>query len=336
MTPLIEKKILINSTTFGRIDLVRTSVLLARGQTQVVSIKTDVVTETLPLLLLIRFNIEISMALREFIEKLEETLKRDSIESNISIERISRQNLLFHQDFVFNPRYAHLVNKSIEIDFLDPDIIDKTYQQLNGNPIFQDILLLWENYQTGKALRSSIIEHMLGGYTLKPMSKIYELWLLKKLDTIIKQKYGEPNITVHPKGSMTFKYKTNNQEIILNYNVTIPRAWKRFKPTSFTMRPDFVIAIKKGREILPVFFGDAKYKEKASNSDKQQMMAYLLATGWGESISKMFGAILFIGTQGSQASLKMTRTKPTVEIVSINIRPDSDQSGLDSLIMSVI
>jgi hypothetical protein len=50
----------------------------------------------------------------------------------------------------------------------------------------------------------------------------------------------------------------------------------------------------------------------------------------------MFGAILFIGTQKTRATLKMTRTKPSAEIASINIRPGSDQGELDSLILSVI
>jgi len=56
----------------------------------------------------------------------------------------------------------------------------------------------------------------------------------------------------------------------------------------------------------------------------------------GESISKMFGAILFIGTQESPVISQLTRTKPTAEISLINVRPDSDLSELISIIASVV
>lgn len=335
LTPLIENPIVTGQTVFGRIDLVRTSRLLTQGQTQIVSIKTKVITETLPLLLLLRFNIEVSKALQDFINKIRDP-KSDENEVRISIERIARKNLLYHMDFVFNPRFNQLINRALDTDFFDPDILDQTSRQSKGNPVFQDVILLWEGYSSGKVLLSSLFDTLLGGYALKPMSKIYELWLLKTLDSIIKIKYGTPVVKIHPKGSMTFKYLRNGKNIILNYNISIPRKWKRFEPKSVSMRPDFVIAIKQGRETVPVLIADAKYKETPKNSDKQQMMAYILATGWGGSVVYMVGSILYIGTKEVRATTRLVRKEPNAEIKLINVRPNSSLDELESLVYSVI
>ena len=66
------------------------------------------------------------------------------------------------------------------------------------------------------------------------------------------------------------------------------------------------------------------------------MMAYLLAIGWGKSILKMVGSVLYIGTKETRISMKLIRKEPTAEIQLINVRPDSDVNELESLIYSII
>jgi len=332
LTPIIQNKTITAPISHGRMNLVKTSRQLSQGSTEIVSIKTKVIIETLPLLLLLRFNLEISYELMRFINEIKLNNNEDN-DIQISLERIARQNVLFHQDLLFNPRFRYMIEYALDIDYYKPEILDETYRQSHGNAVFHDLIYLWEAYISGKTLQTSLLDEPDGDYTLKPMSKIYELWLLKIIDTILQEEFCRIDISCSPIGSMTLQYSNGNRHLILNYNQNIPRKWKQFRPRYFSMRPDFVLAEKIGRKKIPVLIADAKYKQSPTSSDKQQMLAYMLATGWNDSFPTMKSALLSIGRNDlKKVKKEYKRESPNAELYELIIRPEIDLSYLRNLI----
>ena len=158
------------------------------------------------------------------------------------------------------------------------------------------------------------------------------------IDDIFRSMFGKPEIFPHLRNSMTFKYRNDDIEIILNYNVNIPRNLKKFKPFPYSLRPDFVISRRsRYRRNKIVFIADAKYKEATDSSDIQQMLAYILTSGWLDVSDRVQGSILFIGSRNRViATREFSRRNPTAKLNLINIRPSSTYDELTRIIKSLI
>jgi len=333
LSPIIKKHVIKDAVPHGRLDLARTTRNLIQGSTQLVSLKTRAIKDTLPILLLIRFNLELTKHIQEFLSTFN---PEDPVKT--ALERLAIRNLQFHHDILFNPRFAHLIDVSLETDLYDPEVLEETYRQSNGNPIYHDMVYLWEGYISGRSLYVSLLEDQYGGYTLKPMSKIYELWLLRQITRILDQKLGEPEVLIHPKCSMTFKYREPKTQYILTYNVTIPEKWKKFKELPVKMRPDYLLVKKVGGKCVPVLIADAKYKASHGGGDIQQMLAYMLALGWGGETREIVGSILYIGSLAGKGKTReeVSRTRPDATINLVKINPGSTNTCLEQIITKAL
>lgn len=341
LPPIIENEVRISPIALGPLDFCRTTQHLSQGETLLVTRKTRLKLECLPLLLLVRFHYEMISALtrfHEFLDKLmmdEENWKSVSI----SVARMTDRNLSYHSSFLLGQQFTYLVDEALETDFKDPEVLDETLRQSSGSPSLQDITYLWEAYVGRRSLLPLIKEILWGGYTLKPTSKLYELWVLSQLTSQLSEvaEIRSPPIFGR-RGSAAFQYEKDGVLIELLYNSTGLSHLLKFKDFFWKLRPDYIITIEKGDRMKQVvLIADAKYKPKPDTSDVENMLAYLLTYGWSEEKGKVQGLLVYTGEKQSTRSIKTTlRSSPNAQLSCLCIRPDeqlpSRQRSLSTLI----
>jgi hypothetical protein len=230
------------------------------------------------------------------------------------------KNLSYHQSFLLNLRNRRLIQRAFEIDFYDPAVLSETIRQSNGNSNYHDLVLLWEGYSSNRSLEASLEENFRGGYSLKPISKIYELWVLNKICQVLSDHFGEP-IREYKKEGIIFHFKGHTHNVGLYYTYNINK-FTKFDKIPSELSPDYLIRYSNEREenILTL---DAKYKPNVSSQDIQQIMAYMLVTGWGAEKDEMYGALLYVGSRTKNNSIQTySRKVPSAQLFKICIRPD--------------
>ena len=328
LSPIIEKVTKISPTVHGRINIPRTVRHLIQSQALVVSIKTKLQTDTLPILLLIRFNYEISRGIRGYLARLDNLVNVSEYQVRTSFEDTLRRNMSYHQGFLLNPRNRRLIQRSFEPDFHDPEVLNETINQSIGNSIFNDLVLLWEGYSSNRSLSVSLENFFRGDNNLKPISKIYELWVLKKIIEILSAFYSKPQLQVRDEGIIfIFKKEDYKIEVFYTYNIN---EFNMFDKPPSELKPDYLIKYSNEKEKI-VLVLDAKYKPRVKSSDVQQLITYMLVTGWKDMFDKMYGALLYVGSgEVKPDTQKYVRETPDAEIFKICIRPNFE-AGLDAL-----
>jgi hypothetical protein len=320
LSPIIEQVTKISPAVHGRINVPKTTRNIIQSQTLIVSRKTKLRTDTLPVLLLIRFNFEISRAIQAYLEGLNQKEGVSSYQVYTSFENILMKNLSYHQSFLLNLRNRRLIQRAFELDFYDPAVLSETIRQSNGNSNYHDLVLLWEGYSSNRSLEASLEENFRGGYSLKPISKIYELWVLNKICQVLSDHFGEP-IREYKKEGIIFHFKGYMHSIELYYTYNINK-FTKFDKIPSELSPDYLIRYsnEKEKNILTL---DAKYKPNVSSQDVQQIMAYMLVTGWGAEKDQMYGALLYVGSRTENNSIQTySRKVPSAQFFKICIRPD--------------
>ena len=293
--PVIEEEVKISPFIFGSLDVPQTSRHLSQGETLLVSRKIKLKAESLLLLLLIRFHCEMIPALNGFLAEIDGQIGAERKgEICLSMERLAKTNVSYHKGLLMRRQFSPLLGEALETEFEDPEVLEKPLRQASGNPSLKDIVFLWEAYKGGRSLLPMIKELLLGGYTLKPLSKLYELWVLSILTSQLSSITEE---TFPPrlggKGSMTFKFKNIDILIELFYNQPSLRNLQKFNNFPWRLRPDYVITIKKGTEPRKiVLITDAKYKETVDSSDVERMLAYLLTYCWSKRDVRAQGVLV--------------------------------------------
>jgi hypothetical protein len=252
----------------------------------------------------------------------------DRVKISFALLREIRKNRAYHVEFISNPLYAHLLEKSLETDFDDPLILEKVRKEASTRKSLNDILHLWDAFKAKKVPRPQINDILRGGYSFKPASKLYELWTLKMLldalSKITKQKWSAS----FKNGKAFFSFRDGHSVINLIYNSTNRKHHKFSK--RFVLRPDFVVTLKRSTthslNEKVVLIADAKYKTGPKKSDLERMLAYLLTYCWKKPDEDATGLMLYIGTNDTvhEISGPYERVGPHAKLYSLCLRPNAE------------
>ncbi|MEM2240433.1 MAG: hypothetical protein QXL27_09080 [Candidatus Bathyarchaeia archaeon] len=236
----------------------KTIVLKAKGSEFLASKRTEFSLRTLINMLLTRFHAELLSDMNAFLSK-------------VTIEEIQdlsewKAYRSYHMRFITSDPWVDFITESLDIDFRSGEVLEKIRSLSKGEAA--EIVDLWEAYITDRSFFTEYGKRF--DTALKPLSKVYELWCLKKLCEILK---------IDPKQikSLPCKIPFNllGEESILYYNVS-----KELRKHSGIMveigvepgRPDF--AIESNGKITCIM--DAKCKIRLSTEDVQRLLSYIL------------------------------------------------------------
>ncbi|KXB01428.1 hypothetical protein AKJ43_03390 [candidate division MSBL1 archaeon SCGC-AAA261D19] len=274
-----------------------------RDPTKIASQHAEVSFRSLSNFLLSRFHAEVTSGL-ERISEASEFLKNEL-----------RPQLSYHYDFLGSEVPSNLLHKSLEMDFLNPETLDRARRE--SSPQMQEIVDLWEAFKGKMALELDIREKL--DVAIKPMSKVYELWCLKKMCDFLSEVFEkEPE----PPTSFPWKFDYGRGKN-LYYNKRV-HARSRFIKSGFGKypgRPD--LAIEVSDKIIWV--GDAKYKPR-ENIGKEEYMRFLsYLVDYMPASKKSPGFIFHIpSSRGEPASIKIPEiVEPDYQISRVPLTPSN-------------
>ena len=191
----------------------------------------------------------------------------------------------YHLDFISSEIPAELLVKSLETEFTSPHVIEKTRGESYGER--ENIVDLWEAFLYKNTSLTEISKFF--DSALKPMSKIYELWCLKKLLDLFNIGL-EDTRPLFENDRCIEGIVFSGQKLKLCYNKALDTYSHIIKKQLEINpgKPDFTLISKDN--ILYIL--DAKYKKKIDLGDIQRFMSYLLDYMYPQ---KMRGAILYLG-----------------------------------------
>lgn len=241
----------------GPIDFQKTIEQRSQGN-QDIAYRTTNFSLNHPLnLLLIRFHTELISML--------ETLQT---KSTMMSSKIS-QHREYHTNIRESTFARNLVKQSMGIDPTDGEFLDQARAESRSN--VGKIVDLWESYLQHKALSVDFDQQLNVG--IKPISKIYELWILGELLELIKDILDVDFIVEKSPDLHTIEV---TDDVTIYYNTPLNQH-SRFLDGglgSHPGRPDF--AIEKQGSI--VWIGDAKYSpERNIGLDSyQRLLTYMV------------------------------------------------------------
>lgn len=326
ISPLVEERTILSPSVMGSINVPQTSRYLLQGKTIIANRMVKLNFISLSILLLIRFNYEMISSLEHFLFKLENWVGNDRDPGvPLTLEQIARTNLSFHSNVLNQRRFRFLFDRALDINFEDSTIIDQTIQQASSNESLKDLVYLWEVFKGSRPLLPQLNQILLGGFTLKPMSKLFELWTLKKLTSILsKLTNSRYSRKVGIRGSITFVFEDSKPKVRLFFNPRHIISLLKFNNVRWRLRPDFIISIGDSTSNPEqVLIADAKYKLNPESSDEQKMLEYLLAFGLNKKRESLNGIFIHVGEYSKdniQISEK-SRKYPDVKLTYLSIRP---------------
>ena len=320
LNPIVERPRLVSKKIMGRIMVDQT--IQHIHQLNFVSNRAKINPITLPRLLIARFSILMINELNEIKKNFPDDVKPN----DIKLGRKINKNIANHKLHLsmLESQIPNIVELSLDTNFFDQLVLDKTEQQAKGGSSILDLIYLWKIYIAGRSLSPNLKKSLDGGLTLLPMSKLYELLVLVTILEFMKKKFGSYSLQKKDKGEtgQTFKFR---KKVKLHYN----------KPSNFSpwdgggfgsLRPDFMLEYDD--RILAIF--DAKYKQKndVDAKDYQKMLEYILRfcgtsynkveqSGSDTNIvfSKLVGLFFYIGNKSDEESLnKIQRKSPEASI----------------------
>lgn len=235
----------------GRILWGKTAYIQQRDPYLMAMRQTRFTFDTLPNLLLTQFHARISRGLQEVTKVNKEVDK----------------NRRYHLEFIGSGLPADLLDESLETDFSQQDIIERS-RKLSSTPM-HDVIDLWESFLSRRAHLLNISERIFDG-AIKPMSKIYELWCLKILYEALEELTG-----ITPDPPKDFPCEFNFEDLQLYYNKPVYELSGIMNQLGKEPGvPDFLLSFKNGFGII----ADAKYREKHNieKIDYQRFLSYLL------------------------------------------------------------
>lgn len=242
----------------GRPLMAPTARKRAQGSTEVVSQRVDFTVDTLPNLLLVRFHAELAGRLSDLGE-LEDAL------GETLADRIN-----YHREFIETGLPENLFEQAMEVDFQSPDVLAET-RQLAGDQM-QDVVDLWEAYLEDVAMQTDIAEGF--DTTLKPMSTLYELWVLRQLLDSLEAIHGQ---TVESVGDGLRLFRVG--DLRLRYDTSIKRHSRYLSEFGGSPgKPDFALERRVDGEWECLWIGDAKYKRTfgIDGDDAERFLRYLV------------------------------------------------------------
>lgn len=240
-------------TMQGRLLVEETISEWGSGNKELVTEKTEFSVETLPNLLIVRFHLALANALDDL------AVLNTSIRSQIDEHRH------YHLQFIEDGLPGDLLDQAIATDFADPTVLSKTREAATGT--LAELVDLWEAYQSHTTLSVSFEEQLSIG--IKPVSKLYEVWVLQILlgeiasildkapripdDNLNKFEFT-PGVTLHYDRSLT-EYSHHLDDLVENPG-----------------RPDYALTV----DDAVTWIGDAKFRplRNIELADYQRLFGY--------------------------------------------------------------
>lgn len=241
------------STMQGRLLVDQTISEWGSGNKELVTEKTEFSLETLPNLLIVRFHLALANALDDL------TVLNTPIRSQIDEHRH------YHLQFIEDGLPGDLLDQAIATDFADPTVLSKTREASTG--ALAELVDLWEAYQSHTTLSVSFEEQLSIG--IKPVSKLYEVWVLQILlgeiasilakapripDDNLNRFEFSPGVTLHYDRSLT-EYSHHLDDLVENPG-----------------RPDYALTV----DDAVTWIGDAKFRplRNIELADYQRLFGY--------------------------------------------------------------
>ncbi|MUV56072.1 hypothetical protein [Halogeometricum sp. CBA1124] len=246
----------------GRLLVEQTVSEWGSGNKELVTERTEFSVETLPNLLIIRFHLALANALDELAIV------------NTSIRRGIDEYRHYHLQFIEDGLPGDLLDQAISTDFTDSTVLSNTREAATGT--LNELVDLWEAYQSHTTLSVSFGEQLSIG--IKPVSKMYEVWvlqiLLDEIASILDMAPSTPDdnlnkfeftsdVTLHYDRPLT-EYSHHLDELVENPG-----------------RPDYALSV----DDAVTWIGDAKFRplRNIELADYQRLFGYsgdlLPATG---------------------------------------------------------
>ncbi len=288
----------------GPIDVERTAQLRTNGSRQIAFNRLEFSLDHPLNLLLLRFHAELGAELSE--------LAADSVVMTSTLTQHHR----YHHQFIESEFPEELVKRSLSTDFTDPDVLDRARRQSPAH--LTELVALWESYLQDQALNVAF-EHQLN-VGIKPIEKLYELWILTVLLDILTEIAGVESAL--PDDDL--RRFDVGADLTLHYNAPL-RTHSRILAPAFDThpgRPDF--ALEADGEIM--WIGDAKFSP-ASNiglGSYQRLLSYavdLMAANGAATAS-----ILYVGA--ADDSTTADTAEYTIEQMSLRPRHRDRQEAL--------
>lgn len=258
----------------GRPDWKGTVSLRGKDPTFMVSRRIEFVYRTTLNLLFTRFHADLASNLSQ--------APKDSV-----IQPLAREidiKRAYHTDFLYSEPYRSLFEEALMFDPYDPLVSQKLSSEVALHKGMQSVVDLWEAYSARKSTWLKLEDRF--DAALKPMSKVYELWVLRTLVSALNDICGDGSISPPTHFPCTFSFGGNGR-VKLYYNGGPSGDIFRFSQVVEHMhrgslapgpwlRPDFAITVTKSREERIVVLGDAKYRELDSIQKDQDAWARIL------------------------------------------------------------
>jgi len=284
--------------------------------------KVEFSLRTLTNLLLVRFHTELLREMKELITSLAHMIDMHEIMRDWKVYA------KYHEAFINSHPWEELVDESLETIFESLEIIEKARHATKG--VWSEILDLWEAYKSRKAFFSRYGERF--DNALKPLSKIYEIWCLKKLCDIFnidrKEVKSFPCKIRFEYAGKALKLYYNTKEGLTRYSEIMSKI-----PGVSPGIPDFVIEDQ--NKIVCIM--DAKCKSELSTDDAQRFLSYLYDYMYPHN-TKILGMIFYIPKDTAKIDLIPIKVKGT-EIYLVPMSPSTYaaiKNTIESIIQSTI
>jgi hypothetical protein len=244
----------------GRTLWKKTLLQKAKNSPFIVSRRTEFSFRTLQNMLLARFHADLFREMKNLIGSISEDEMKFLSEW--------KMYTAYHQDFITTEIWSNLLEESLNIDFSNFEVLEQTRRTGKGE--VAEILDLWEAYISNKTFLTDFGKRF--DTALKPLSKIYELWCLKKICEVLHINYRR--IRRFP---CTLSFATAGQRHKLLYNTE--RGLKKYSGFIGKIgvglgRPDFVI--ESGGRIVCIIDAKCKPTENLNTEDLQRLLSYVL------------------------------------------------------------
>jgi hypothetical protein len=247
----------------GRVRIQETLREQARHSNQIVSQRTEFRLDSLENLILVRFHAELARELRRLTQQHQYYMD------------LLGDRLAYHRSVLDQPLFDQLLEKGLDEPLATIETIDEARRGADED--FMLIIDLWESFLRNINLELAFTEHY--NTAVKPMSKVYEVWVLRRLLESVADIEGvEPNIGeiagTYSIGDYTVHYNQspNRPNGVSGTDVSTPFTSRYFEPNlgRSVGDPDFVIDY----DGETIWVGDAKYKNTPSVSDVRQVLGY--------------------------------------------------------------
>lgn len=282
----------------GSLDTAKTVQTRANGSREIAYQKVQFSLDHPLNLLLLRFHAELQQELDQLIDE------------SIIVDSILERNRAYHKQFIETEFPTEMLDRALQVDFADPSVLDRARRESPDQ--LTELVTLWESYQRDQALSIALDQRLTIG--LKPIEKVYELWILtvliECLEDILGTTVGNPTEDLE-KVPVT-------SDITLHYNRPLEEFSRLLVPDLMTNpgRPDYALSV--ADEV--VWIGDAKYQHRDAIDlpDYQRLFSYMIDLIPADSGA----ATLFYPSTTPQTN---TATVPAYNVTELGLRPKNNE-----------